>query len=76
MTTKKEKKSNSKFSRMDDSELSDIKSFFKNLYYDKNGEVRYDKNFDPYEDEEKKPFLKVLILINQEMKMKNIYWKN
>ena len=59
MTTKKEKKSNSKFSRMDDSELSDIKSFFKNLYYDKNGEVRYDKNFDPYEDEEKKPFLKI-----------------
>ena len=59
MTTKKEKKSNSKFSRMDDSELSDIKSFFKNLYYDSKGAIKYDKNFDPYEDEEKKPFLKI-----------------
>ena len=59
MTTKKEKKSNSKFSRMDDSELSDIKLFFKNLYYDSKGEVKYDKNYDPYEDEEKKPFLKI-----------------
>ena len=59
MTTKKEKKSNSKFSRMDDSELSDIKSFFKNLYYDSKGVIRYDKNFDPYEDEDKKPFLKI-----------------
>ena len=59
MTTKKEKKSNSKFSRMDDSELSDIKSFFKNLYYDSKGIIKYDKNFDPYVDEEKKPFLKI-----------------
>ena len=59
MTTKKEKKSNSKFSRMDDSELSDIKSFFKNLYYDTKGEIKYDKNFDPYDNEGKKPFLKI-----------------
>ena len=59
MTTKKEKKSNPKFSRMDDSELTDIKSFFKYLYYDSKGKIKYDKNFDPYEDEEKKPFLKI-----------------
>ena len=59
MTTKKEKKSNPKFSRMDDSELSDIKQFFKKLYYDKKGKIVYDKNFDPYEDEEKIPFLKI-----------------
>ena len=59
MTTKKEKKSNPKFSRMDDTELSDIKLFFKNLYYDDKGVLKYDKNFDPYEDDEKKPFLKI-----------------
>ena len=59
MTTKKEKKSNSKFSRMDDSELSDIKLFFKNLYYDNKGNIKYDKNYDPYESEDKKPFLKI-----------------
>ena len=59
MTTKKEKKSNPKFSRMDDTELSDIKLFFKNLYYDDKGILKYDKNFDPYEDDEKKPFLKI-----------------
>ena len=58
MTTKKEKKSNSKFSRMDDSELSDIKLFFKKLYFDSKGKIRYDKNYEPYEDEDKKPFLK------------------
>ena len=59
MTTKKEKKANPKFSRMDDSELSDIKQFFKKLYYDKKGKIIYDKNYDPYEDEEKTPFLKI-----------------
>ena len=59
MTTKKEKKANPKFSRMDDSELSDIKQFFKKLYYDKKGKIIYDKNYDPYEDEEKIPFLKI-----------------
>ena len=59
MTTKKEKKSNPKFSRMDDSELSDIKQFFKKLYYDKKGKLVYDKNYDPYEDEEKIPLIKV-----------------
>ena len=59
MTTKKEKKSNSKFSRMDDSELSDIKSFFKKLYYDKTGILKFDKNYDPYDDNETTPFLKI-----------------
>ena len=59
MTTKKEKKANPKFSRMDDSELSDIKQFFKKLYYDKKGKLLYDKNYDPYEDEEKIPLIKV-----------------
>jgi serine/threonine protein kinase len=33
VTTKSEKKSDPKFSRMDDSELCDIKEFFKHLYY-------------------------------------------
>jgi hypothetical protein len=59
MTTKKEKKANPKFSRMDDSELSDIKQFFKKLYYDKKGKLIFDKNFDPYDDEEKIPLIKV-----------------
>ena len=59
MTTKKEKKANPKFSRMDDSELSDIKQFFKKLYYDKKGKLVYDKNFDPYDDEEKIPLIKI-----------------
>ena len=59
MTTKKEKKSNSKFSRMDDSELTDIKSFFKKLYYDKTGILKFDKNYDPYDDDETTPFLKI-----------------
>ena len=59
MTTKKEKKANPKFSRMDDSELSDIREFFKKLYYDKSGKIIYDKNYDPYEDEEKIPFIKI-----------------
>ena len=59
MTTKKEKKANPKFSRMDDSELSDIKQFFKKLYYDKKGKLIYDKNYDPYEDEEKIPLIKI-----------------
>ena len=59
MTTKKEKKSNSKFSRMDDSELSDIKSFFKKLYYDNKGILKFDKNYDPYDNNETTPFLKL-----------------
>ena len=41
MTTKNEKKANPKFSRMDDAELSDIKEFFKHLYYDDNNELVY-----------------------------------
>ena len=57
MTTKKEKKSNPKFSRMDDSELSDIKEFFKKLYYDNDGLLCYDKNFDEMDDD-KIPLIK------------------
>ena len=49
MTTKNEKKSDPKFSRMDDSELCDIKEFFKHLYYDENDELIY---VDKIEDEE------------------------
>jgi len=41
MTTKKEKESDPKFSRMDDSELCDIKEFFKHLFYDENDELIY-----------------------------------
>lgn len=41
MTTKTEKKANPKFSRMDDSELSDIKEFFKKLYYNENHRLVY-----------------------------------
>lgn len=41
MTTKKEKKANPKFSRMDDSELCNIKEFLKRLYYNQNGELVY-----------------------------------
>ena len=39
MTTKSEKKSDPKFSRMDESELYDIKEFFKHLYYDEKNEL-------------------------------------
>ena len=49
MTTKNEKKSDPKFSRMDDSELCDIKEFFKHLFYDENNELIY---VDKIEDEE------------------------
>jgi serine/threonine protein kinase len=59
MTTKKEKKENPKFSRMDDSELSDIKQFFKKLYYNKKGKLVYDRNYDPFDDDEKIPFIRV-----------------
>ncbi len=52
MTTKNEKKSDPKFSRMDDSELCDIKEFFKHLYYDENNELIY---IDKIEDEEGNP---------------------
>ena len=49
MNTKNEKKSDPKFSRMDDSELCDIKEFFKHLFYDENNELIY---VDKIEDEE------------------------
>ena len=52
MTTKTEKKSDPKFSRMDDSELCDIKEFFKHLYYGENDELVY---IDKIEDEEGNP---------------------
>ena len=53
MTTKNEKKSDPKFSRMDDSELYDIKDFFKHLFYeDNNDELIY---VDKIEDEEGNP---------------------
>ena len=52
MTTKKEKESDPKFSRMDDSELCDIKEFFKHLFYDENDELIY---IDKIEDEEGNP---------------------
>ena len=52
MTTKTEKKSDPKFSRMDDSELCDIKEFFKHLFYGENDELVY---IDKIEDEEGNP---------------------
>ena len=53
MTTKNEKKSDPKFSRMDDSELCDIKEFFKHLFYGGDGdELIY---VDKIEDEEGNP---------------------
>ena len=53
MTTKNEKKSDPKFSRMDDSELCDIKEFFKHLFYEDGGdELVY---VDKIEDEEGNP---------------------
>ena len=52
MTTKNEKKADPKFSRMDDSELCDIKEFFKHLYYDEKNELVY---VDKIEDEEGNP---------------------
>ena len=52
MTTKNEKKADPKFSRMDDSELCDIKEFFKHLFYDENNELIY---IDKIEDEEGNP---------------------
>ena len=59
MTTKKEKKENPKFSRMDDSELCDINNFFEKLYYNKKGKLVFDRNYDPFDDNEKIPFIKV-----------------
>ena len=52
MTTKNEKKADPKFSRMDDSELCDIKEFFKHLFYDEKNELIY---IDKIEDEEGNP---------------------
>lgn len=46
MTTKSEKESNPRFSRMDESELSDIREFFKNVYLDENGEMKYNAKKD------------------------------
>ena len=54
MTTKTEKQSDPKFSRMDDSELFDIKEFFKHLYYEENNELVY---IDKIEDEEGNPII-------------------
>ena len=61
ITTKNEKKSNPKFSRMDDSELSDITEFFKKLYYNESHEIEYIETDEDEETETKKnliPFLK------------------
>ena len=52
MTTKNEKKADPKFSRIDDSELCDIKEFFKHLFYDDKNELIY---VDKIEDEEGNP---------------------
>ena len=53
MNTKNENKADPKFSRMDDSELYDIKDFFKRLFYeDNNDELIY---VDKIEDEEGNP---------------------
>ena len=60
MTTKSEKKSDPKFSRMDESELCDIKEFFKHLYY-KNFEEKNDKReliyVDKIDEEEANPII-------------------
>ena len=54
MTKKIEKKTDPKFSRMDDSELCDIKEFFKHLFYEENNELVY---IDKIEDEEGNPIV-------------------
>ena len=60
MTTKSEKKSDPKFSRMDESELCDIKEFFKHLYY-KNYEEKNDNReliyVDKIDEEEQNPII-------------------
>ena len=59
MTTKSEKKSDPKFSRMDESELCDIKEFFKHLYY-KNYEAKDKRELiyvDKIDEEEANPII-------------------
>ena len=59
VTTKSEKKSDPKFSRMDDSELCDIKEFFKHLYY-KNYEDKNERELiyiDKIDEEEINPII-------------------
>ena len=74
MTTKNEKKSDPKFSRMDDSELCDIKEFFKHLFYDDNNELVY---VDKIEDEEGNPLpLKNMTPLIQSDNKANIHPQN
>ena len=72
MTTKNEKKSDPKFSRMDDSELCDIKEFFKHLFYGETDELVY---VDKIEDEEGNPIpmKNMTPLIHSENKAKTNY---
>ncbi len=72
MTTKNEKKADPKFSRMDDSELCDIKEFFKHLYYGDNYELVY---VDKIEDEEGNPIImkNMTPLIQTDKKGKQTY---
>ena len=74
MTTKSEKKSDPKFSRMDESELCDIKEFFKHLYY-KNYEDKNDNReliyVDKIDEEEQNPIIEregLIPLIRDEKK--------
>ena len=74
MTTKSEKKSDPKFSRMDESELCDIKEFFKHLYY-KNYEEKNDNReliyVDKIDEEEQNPIIEregLIPLIRDEKK--------
>jgi hypothetical protein len=73
MTTKSEKKSDPKFSRMDDSELCDIKEFFKHLYY-KNYDDKNERELiyiDKIDEEEINPIIErenLIPLIRDEKK--------
>ena len=73
MTTKSEKKSDPKFSRMDDSELCDIKEFFKHLYF-KNYEKKNERELiyiDKIDEEEINPIIErenLIPLIQDEKK--------
>ena len=60
MTTKSEKKSDPKFSRMDESELYDIKEFFKHLYYKNYESKNEDRELiyvDKIDEEEANPII-------------------
>ena len=73
MTTKSEKKSDPKFSRMDESELCDIKEFFKHLFY-KNFEDKKQRELiyvDKIDEEDANPIIekeKLVPLIQDEKK--------